>query len=163
MASYECNRDFPVEIIPSSCARHSIKCRKIIVEKIRRDRISNSIEELRTLLQTNQTNQCPEQPSARLEKADILEMAVQFLREQASSKSNESYQSGFSHCLQETLRHLSLHAPLQPAEREQIKRFYVHQRTSMHTRLSTEPRAQFCMPSKRHSTLRVRKSLWRPW
>lgn len=129
--------------------------RKIIVEKIRRDRISNSIEELRTLLQTDQ---CPEQ-AVRLEKADILEMAVQFLREQASSKSNESYHSGFSHCLQETLRHLSLHAPLQPAEREQIKRFYVHQRTSMYTRLSTEPR----MPSKQHSTLRARKSLWRPW
>lgn len=139
------------------------QCRKIIVEKIRRDRINNSIEELRILLQTNSTNQCPEESTARLDKADILEMAVQFLREQATSKSTESYHSGFSHCLQETLRHLSLHAPLQPADREQIKRFYVHQRTSMLTRLSTEPRAQFCLPLKRHSSVRARKSLWRPW
>ncbi|KAL2091301.1 hypothetical protein ACEWY4_013564 [Coilia grayii] len=160
MASYECNRNPASERIPSLFAKDDIKVRKTIVEKIRRDRINNSIEELRTLLQTDQ---CPEQPPARLEKADILESAVQFLREQASSKSNESYQSGFSHCLQETLRHLSLHAPLQPAAREQIKRFYVHQRVSMNTRLSTEPRSQFCIPSKRHSTLRARKSLWRPW
>lgn len=139
-----------------------MQCRKIIVEKIRRDRINNSIEELRILLQTNSTNQCQEQPTDKLEKADILEMAVQFLREQATSKSVESYHSGFSHCLQETLRHLSLHAPLQPAEREHIKRFYVHQRTSMLGRSSLEPRSQFCMPLKRHS-LRARKSLWRPW
>lgn len=140
-----------------------LQCRKIIVEKIRRDRINNSIEELRILLQTTPTNQGPQESTARHEKADVLEMAVQFLRDQATSKSTESYHSGFSHCLQETLRHLSLHAPLQPAEREQIKRFYVHQRTSMLSRLSTEPRAHICLPLKRHSSFRVRKSLWRPW
>ncbi|XP_063072343.1 transcription factor HES-5-like [Engraulis encrasicolus] len=160
MASQECKMDSSNESIPSLFARDNIKFRKIIIEKIRRDRINNSIEELRTLLQTHQT---AEQNPDRLEKADILELAVRFLKEQASSKSNESYHCGFSHCLQETLRHLSLHAPLQPAAREQIKRFYVRQKVSMSTRLPSESRPQFYMPSKRHPTWRARKALWRPW
>ncbi|XP_063072344.1 transcription factor HES-5-like [Engraulis encrasicolus] len=56
----------------------SHKVRKPIVEKLRRDRINNSIEELKALLGPQLQNQ---QPESKLEKADILEMTVCLLRQ----------------------------------------------------------------------------------
>ncbi|KAL7837702.1 hypothetical protein SRHO_G00274130 [Serrasalmus rhombeus] len=49
------------------------KLRKPVVEKMRRDRINSSIEQLKTLLTPEFLNQ---QPGSKLEKADILEMTV---------------------------------------------------------------------------------------
>ncbi|XP_063292165.1 transcription factor HES-5-like [Pelobates fuscus] len=55
------------------------KLRKPVIEKMRRDRINCSIEQLRMLLEKDlQKNQLPSKP----EKADILEMAVSLLRQQ---------------------------------------------------------------------------------
>ncbi|KAL2091299.1 hypothetical protein ACEWY4_013562 [Coilia grayii] len=59
------------------------KIRKPIVEKLRRDRINNSIEELKALLGPQLLNQ---QPDSKLEKADILEMTVCLLRQQLKHK-----------------------------------------------------------------------------
>uniref|UniRef100_A0A3B3SZ16 BHLH domain-containing protein n=1 Tax=Paramormyrops kingsleyae TaxID=1676925 RepID=A0A3B3SZ16_9TELE len=56
-----------------------INCtRKPIVEKIRRDRINASIDKLKTLLCQQMKER---QPSLKLEKADILEVTVHFLKE----------------------------------------------------------------------------------
>ncbi|XP_063072304.1 transcription factor HES-5-like [Engraulis encrasicolus] len=55
----------------------SHKIRKPIVEKLRRDRINNCIEELKALLGPQLLNQ---QPETKLEKADILEMTVCLIR-----------------------------------------------------------------------------------
>ncbi|XP_072308957.1 transcription factor HES-5-like [Eucyclogobius newberryi] len=125
------------------------KLRKLVVEKVRRERINTSIEQLKALLNLEEY-----EPSGRaqvkLEKADILEMAVCFLRQRAIASVVPSYSQGFSQCLQETLRHLSLHAPLQQAEREEIKRFYVVQRAALHRHIADE-----------HST--SKRLLWRPW
>ncbi|KAF5899192.1 transcription factor HES-5-like [Clarias magur] len=55
------------------------KMRKPMVEKMRRDCINSSIEQLKSLLAPEFLNQ---QPDSKLEKADILEMAVSFLRQQ---------------------------------------------------------------------------------
>ncbi|KAL2091300.1 hypothetical protein ACEWY4_013563 [Coilia grayii] len=60
------------------------KMRKPIVEKLRRDRINNSIEELKALLGPQLLNQ---QPDSKLEKADILEMTVCLLRKKLQHKS----------------------------------------------------------------------------
>ncbi|XP_077113617.1 transcription factor HES-5-like [Ranitomeya variabilis] len=55
------------------------KLRKPVIEKMRRDRINSSIEQLRILLEKEfQRHQLPSKP----EKADILEMTVTFLRQQ---------------------------------------------------------------------------------
>ncbi|XP_068098152.1 transcription factor HES-5-like [Hyperolius riggenbachi] len=55
------------------------KLRKPVIEKMRRDRINSSIEQLRLLLEKEfHKHQLPSKP----EKADILEMAVNLLREQ---------------------------------------------------------------------------------
>ncbi|KAM7421801.1 hypothetical protein PAMA_010042 [Pampus argenteus] len=137
--------------------------RKLIVEKVRRDRINHSIEQLRALL--NQEDPSGAQPPSKLEKADILEMAVGLLRQRAMVCVAPSYSQGFSQCLQETLRHLSLHAPLQPAEREEIKRFYVLQRAALQRHMSGETghRTVARKRSSSRSSARCHGTLWRPW
>ncbi|XP_029946860.1 transcription factor HES-5-like [Salarias fasciatus] len=52
------------------------KIRKPLVEKLRRERINSSIEQLKSLLGPDFLKQ---QPDSKLEKADILEMTVCFL------------------------------------------------------------------------------------
>lgn len=130
---------------------NSAQFRKILVE---RDRINRSIVHLRELF--HETTQMPEQQFVRLDKADILEMTVGFLKQRA----NSSFARGFSQCLQETLRHVSLHANLTHNDRESIKRFYVLQRTNqMHLMASTK-RGLVHISAKRSSS---RVPLWRPW
>ncbi|XP_031152708.1 protein hairy-like [Sander lucioperca] len=53
------------------------KLRKPLVEKLRRERINSSIEQLKSLLSPESLKQ---QPDSKLEKADILEMTVRVLR-----------------------------------------------------------------------------------
>ncbi|XP_056256534.1 transcription factor HES-1-like [Seriola aureovittata] len=52
------------------------KLRKPLVEKLRRERINSSIEQLKSVLDPGFLKQ---QPDSKLEKADILEMTVCFL------------------------------------------------------------------------------------
>ncbi|KAL7408686.1 hypothetical protein ABVT39_027577 [Epinephelus coioides] len=52
------------------------KLRKPLVEKLRRERINSSIEQLKSLLGPEFLKQ---QPDSKMEKADILEMTVCFL------------------------------------------------------------------------------------
>lgn len=141
----------------------SNKLRKLMAEKVRRDRINNSIEELRGLL--NPAVPPGAQTPSRLEKADILELAVGLLKRRALARVAPSYSQGFSQCLQETLRHLSLHAPLQPAEREEIKRFYVLQRAALQRHVCGEQRRRSATRkrSSSRSSARSHSALWRPW
>lgn len=55
---------------------------------MRRDRINSSIEQLRLLLEKEFQRH---QPNSKLEKADILEMTVQYLRQQSQLLSKGSY------------------------------------------------------------------------
>ncbi|XP_053546922.1 transcription factor HES-5-like [Bombina bombina] len=85
------------------------RLRKPVIEKMRRDRINSSIEQLRILLEKEfQKQQLPSKP----EKADILEMTVSFLQQHLAAKSapspSLSYREGHSRCLQESLHFLSL-------------------------------------------------------
>ena len=54
-----------------------LQLRKPLVEKLRRERINSSIEQLKSLLGPEFLKQ---QPDSKLEKADILEMTVKHLR-----------------------------------------------------------------------------------
>ncbi|XP_070849425.1 transcription factor HES-5-like [Chaetodon trifascialis] len=139
------------------------KLRKLTVEKARRDRINRSIEQLRALL--NQEGPSGARPSCKLEKADILELAVGLLRWRTLAHDAPTYSQGFSQCLQETLRHLSLHAALRPAEREEIKRFYVLQRATVQRHMSAERgrRSAAWKQAASRSSARCHSSLWRPW
>ncbi|XP_076124811.1 transcription factor HES-4-B-like [Alosa pseudoharengus] len=84
------------------------KLRKPIVEKLRRDRINKSIEDLKDLLGQKLLNQ---QPDSKLEKADILEMTVCLLRRHLhavkTSPSFDAASQGFSRCAQDVVYFLS--------------------------------------------------------
>ncbi|XP_015225194.1 PREDICTED: transcription factor HES-5-like, partial [Cyprinodon variegatus] len=76
------------------------KLRKPLVEKLRRERINSSIEQLKTLLGPEFLKQ---QPDSKLEKADILEMTVCFLRRLRQQQQHPSVDSvavdqGYSRC-----------------------------------------------------------------
>ncbi|KAM8927326.1 transcription factor HES-5 [Pelodytes ibericus] len=84
------------------------KLRKPVVEKMRRDRINSSIEQLKVLLEKEVHQQ---EPNVKLEKADILEMAVNYLQQQKNQHSGlenlkQDYKQGYSSCLREAMQFL---------------------------------------------------------
>ncbi|KAJ1144760.1 hypothetical protein NDU88_011057 [Pleurodeles waltl] len=91
-----------VQILPS---KQKNKLRKPIVEKMRRDRINSSIEKLKLLLEKEFKAQ---EANIKLEKADILETAVEYLARHRTvtigqKSPQQDYREGFSHCLKEAL------------------------------------------------------------
>ncbi|KAM8916093.1 transcription factor HES-5-like [Spinachia spinachia] len=85
----------------------SHKLRKPLVEKLRRERINSSIEQLKSLLDPELLKQ---QPDSKLEKADILEMTVCVLRrlQQQNHPAVDSAAGGqgYSRCVQEVTHFL---------------------------------------------------------
>ncbi|XP_044031507.1 transcription factor HES-5-like [Siniperca chuatsi] len=85
------------------------KLRKPLVEKLRRERINSSIEQLKSLLGPEFLKQ---QPDSKLEKADILEMTVCVLRRLQQQQQHQAVDSaavdqGYSRCVQEVEHFLS--------------------------------------------------------
>ncbi|CAF95251.1 unnamed protein product, partial [Tetraodon nigroviridis] len=83
------------------------KLRKPLVEKLRRERINSSIEQLKSLLGPELLSQ---QPDSKLEKADVLEMTVCVLRQlqqQKRAMSSTAVEQGYSRCVQEVGHFLS--------------------------------------------------------
>ncbi|KAG7494601.1 transcription factor HES-5-like [Solea senegalensis] len=83
------------------------KLRKPQVEKLRRERINSSIEQLKSLLGPEFLKQ---QPDSKLEKADILEMTVCVLRrlqQQNRAVDSAAVNRGYSRCVQEVAHFLS--------------------------------------------------------
>ena len=84
-----------------------LQLRKPLVEKMRRDRINSCIEQLKALLEKDFQQQ---EPNAKLEKADVLEMTVMFLRQQLQAQSatpHAAHRRGYARCWKETLHFLS--------------------------------------------------------
>ncbi|XP_062396545.1 transcription factor HES-5-like [Sardina pilchardus] len=87
--------------------KNRFKLRKPLVEKMRRDRINTCIEQLKSLLEKEVQSQ---DPNAKLEKADILEMTVSFLRRQRQLgpvQSQRDYKEGYSQCWRESVQFLN--------------------------------------------------------
>ncbi|KAG5202403.1 hypothetical protein R6Z07F_011661 [Ovis aries] len=148
------------------------RLRKPVVEKMRRDRINSSIEQLKLLLEQEFARH---QPNSKLEKADILEMAVSYLKHSkafaaaaAGPKSlHQDYSEGYSWCLQEAVQFLTLHA----ASDTQMKLLYHFQRPPAATAApAKEPKAPSPAPApapaKAAAAAVARQpacGLWRPW
>ncbi|XP_045080007.1 transcription factor HES-5-like [Coregonus clupeaformis] len=98
----------------NNCKEHltlTNKLRKPVVEKFRRDRINNSIEQLKSLLVPEILNQ---QPDSKLDKADILQMTVCLMQQQQqnqpvslSSSCSAPVNYVYSRCVQEIVHFLS--------------------------------------------------------
>ncbi|XP_018544470.1 hairy-related 12 [Lates calcarifer] len=142
--------------------KDNIKLRKPIVEKMRRDRINSCIEQLKIILEKEFHKQ---EPNSKLEKADILEMTVSFLRQQLQPGLCQSdYNQGYSHCWRDSLHFLSAGssteasiAPLQGLQQQEQQLHQVQRASSSSTVCST----------LRSTTLQDNSSsrgpVWRPW
>ncbi|XP_069466309.1 transcription factor HES-5-like [Ambystoma mexicanum] len=147
----------PTKLTP----REKNKIRKPAVEKMRRDRINSSIEQLKRLLEAHFQAQ---PASAKLEKADILEMAVSYLKEQSRPHSeivpfqkhaSMDFQEGYSRCFQETLHFLSAH-------NAQVG---IHAKLVHYAQATTVEPAPKKIPSasKPVSAPTTNNTPWRPW
>ncbi|XP_077314471.1 transcription factor HES-5-like [Lithobates pipiens] len=135
------------------------KLRKPAIEKMRRDRINSSIDQLRLLLEKEfQKHQLPSKP----EKADILEMTVTFLQQQMAKKnvtatSIQAHREGYSTCFQDSVNFLSLHTQTDP---QLLQNLHGAQMVTGAPCASVFPTSQ--TPSK-NSPPDSSKTLWRPW
>ncbi|XP_040182437.1 transcription factor HES-5-like [Rana temporaria] len=136
------------------------KLRKPAIEKMRRDRINSSIEQLRLLLEKEfQKHQLPSKP----EKADILEMTVNILQQQMAEKnassSSQAHRDGYSSCVQDSVNFLSLHTQTDVNLRL-LQNLHGSQMVTGAPCPSVFPVSQ--TPSK-NSPPDSSKALWRPW
>ncbi|XP_053776863.1 transcription factor HES-5 [Desmodus rotundus] len=137
------------------------RLRKPVVEKMRRDRINSSIEQLKLLLEQEFARH---QPNSKLEKADILEMAVSYLKHSKAFAAagpkhlHQDYSQGYSWCLQEAVQFLTLHA----ASDTQVKLLCHFQRPPAAP--AKEPKAPAPTPAKANAAAHQPScGLWRPW
>ncbi|XP_035243202.1 hairy-related 2 [Anguilla anguilla] len=160
----------PVKVYNTALTtKEKIKMRKPVVEKMRRDRINNSIEQLKALLENEfKANQS----SSKLEKADVLEMAVFYLRGSAypttqchSPAPRQSYTEGFTKCLEETLHFLSMHERSKDSQHKLLKHF--HRAEWKGDRDQRSPAVAEHCPTAVRAPKRAgtsdRNPLWRPW
>lgn len=113
---------------------------------MRRDRINSSIEQLKTLLGKEFVKQ---QPDSKLEKADILEMTVCYLRQSASPRPATGNE-GYSRCVQEIVHFLSRGEMKTETQRKLLNHFQAAQNSPAHQ-----------SPVKEATP--VKSALWRPW
>ncbi|XP_076848117.1 transcription factor HES-5-like [Brachyhypopomus gauderio] len=140
------------------------KLRKPLVEKMRRERMNSSIEKLKSLLGPEFLKQ---QPDSRQEKADILEMTVQFLRQQHHSHTDSpcstAANEGHSRCVQEAVNFLS-QCQVQTESQRRLLSHFVSMQPSMEK--SRKVLAQFSSPACQISSKEETPAcseLWRPW
>ncbi|XP_035244949.1 transcription factor HES-5-like [Anguilla anguilla] len=140
------------------------KLRKPMVEKMRRDRINSSIEQLKSLLEPAFLQQ---QPDSKLEKADILEMAVFFLKRQQQpvSSSSSPVSQGYSRCVQEIKHFLSREEVMSQSQRRLLNHFQNLPSSSDITK-SQSLLPQLNSPARQTTSKEetpVKGALWRPW
>ncbi|KAF5899185.1 transcription factor HES-5-like [Clarias magur] len=129
--------------------KHSLK--KPAVEKMRRDRINSGIEKLKLLLK-DELN-----PKSKLEKADILETAVAYLKNHKSllarASSEQCYAEGFARCLHESARFLMVHN----------KHVMVNSMGHAIPPNATGSVSEMIKDAKSNVNLECTEAVWRPW
>ncbi|OCT72804.1 transcription factor HES-5 [Xenopus laevis] len=135
--------------------------RKPVVEKMRRDRINSSIKQLRMLLEKEFQRH---QPNSKLEKADILEMTVNYLKDRqlqmnadafARKSPFQDYKQGYSRCLEETLQFLSQTEMQKQANWKLMQHF--------NRNVPADSDLPQGAPSLKHSSSNTSEIIWRPW
>ncbi|OXB51479.1 hypothetical protein ASZ78_001193 [Callipepla squamata] len=149
------------------------KLRKPVVEKMRRDRINSSIEQLKLLLEKEFQRH---QPNSKLEKADILEVAVSYLKQQSQLQEpafihmnpEQDFNSGYLRCLKEAMHFLSYYEPKKETQTQLMKHFCKAQMGADIMRSAATRRAPRspCALSRKQpaqKTAAVAQTIWRPW
>ncbi|XP_034732072.1 transcription factor HES-5-like [Etheostoma cragini] len=141
--------------------KDNIKLRKPAVEKMRRDRINSCIEQLKIILEKEFHKQ---EPNSKLEKADILEMTVSFLRQQLQPGLCQSdYNQGYSHCWRDSVHFLSAGSNAEASVtslqvlQQQEQQLHQTQRASSSSPVCSPLRPTMLQDSS------SRGPVWRPW
>ncbi|XP_067422839.1 transcription factor HES-5-like [Emydura macquarii macquarii] len=168
------SNSFMVQVEEQLLPKEKNKLRKPVVEKMRRDRINSSIEQLKLLLEKEFQRH---QPNSKLEKADILEVAVSYLKQQSqllahafSPKSPEQdFNTGYLQCLKEALLFLSYCEPKKEAQAQLIKHFCKAQMIPDNLCLppgQCPPPLPCLLPNKHPAQKNIPvavAAIWRPW
>ncbi|XP_070759519.1 transcription factor HES-5-like [Enoplosus armatus] len=156
-------RDSPVSLL-STRDRHKLK--KPAVEKMRRDRINSCIEQLKVLLEKEFHKQ---DPNAKLEKADVLEMTVVFLKQQLQPPSPAAvtaHSDGYSHCWKETLHFLST-SSLKEATLPHLRYLHAARRAGQDAGQDAGPKPVLFSHSHIQAAVKQLpgpdRDVWRPW
>ncbi|XP_020796245.1 transcription factor HES-5-like [Boleophthalmus pectinirostris] len=124
----------------------SHKLRKPVVEKLRRERINSSIEQLKSLLCAEFLQQ---QPDSKLEKADVLEMTVTVLTRLQQQQQHGALGQGYSRCSQKVADFISKESLKSQSQRPLLL-------SSTERTLSTVH--MWCNNDRSQGS-----ALWRPW
>ncbi|GIY14904.1 transcription factor HES-4 [Caerostris darwini] len=95
--------------IPSGCLDNR-KLSKPLIEKRRRARINHSLAELKEIV-VDKTIKTPNARPPRYEKADILEMAVKYLRNILEIKNDKTFEEGYVECFKKACEFLEAEKP----------------------------------------------------
>ncbi|XP_069786557.1 transcription factor HES-5-like isoform X2 [Narcine bancroftii] len=136
---------------------------KITIEKRRRDRINSSINQLRSLLGRELQK---EEPNMKLEKADILKMTVNYLKQLPAGcptgHPERDYKEGYSRCLQEALRFFSTHEGKSDIQKKLATRFQRTQPQGLPYGVCL-PCTAYCQTRSEQIAQPKPAALWRPW
>uniref|UniRef100_A0A3B1JN82 Transcription factor HES-5 n=2 Tax=Astyanax mexicanus TaxID=7994 RepID=A0A3B1JN82_ASTMX len=138
------------------------KLRKPAVEKMRRDRINNCIEQLKVMLEKEFHQQ---DPNTKLEKADILEMTVVFMKQQLQSQISapvKAHHDGYSQCWRETVNFLSANSKLDVTLQHLNQRQEPAKDLSHMSPAAFKP-SQGPVPIKQETSSSSSRAVWRPW
>nr|XP_040059040.1 transcription factor HES-5-like [Gasterosteus aculeatus aculeatus] len=142
------------------------KLRKPLVEKLRRERINSSIEQLKSLLDPEFLKQ---QPDSKLEKADILEMTVCVLRrlqqQNRQAVDSAAVGQGYSRCVQEVTHFLREEQVETQSQRRLLNHFNKLQ-SSCEKKLREadfSPLSSTVQTSSSKDKSPVSSAPWRPW
>ncbi|XP_066461674.1 transcription factor HES-5 [Eleutherodactylus coqui] len=145
-------------VMDSLSPKEKNKLRKPLVEKMRRDRINSSIEQLKLLLEKEFHKQ---QPNVKLEKADILEMAVSYLQQQKNQPQSipvdrlqQDYNQGYSWCVKEALQFLGHYAKSGETQKQLLNHLKVPQNI---------PAFPYPCDQKKANLASGPVKIWRPW
>ncbi|KAM4741727.1 transcription factor HES-1-like [Anableps anableps] len=147
------------------------KLRKPLVEKLRRDRINSSIEQLKSLLGPEFLKQ---QPESKLEKADILEMTVCFLRRlqhlqhqqhQRPAVDTGAVDLGYTRCVQEVVNFLSKdELEIQPQRRLLTNFSNLQTSSEKNLKEADFSSVNFTVQTSVNKDKNpINSTLWRPW
>ncbi|XP_060115459.1 transcription factor HES-5 [Heteronotia binoei] len=141
------------------------RLRKPMVEKLRRDRINSSIEQLKLLLEKEFQKH---QPNSKLEKADVLEMTVSYLKySQTMALSSENltqdYSKGYSSCLKETLQFLAVHSANTETQLKLLNHFQKPWASAAKEMASSSASSSVQQLTPQKAAPKPPCPLWRPW
>lgn len=144
-----------------------LQLRKPVVEKMRRDRINSCIDQLKKLLEKELHSQ---DPNTKLEKADILEMTVSFLKQQQrlpAALAQRDYNEGYSHCWRESIHFLNVHSSRGRSANELQQ---LHQAQKSSTELphsspspSSSSSSKLSLAAQQLQQQQPCRTVWRPW